>query len=196
MRHARSLMLCLPLLVTGPGAIGRADASVRQGGALEPQAMAPAFGAATQRPEPRSHSRGKYAAPVELHFSVPSHLTAGTPAEVRVDITPGIDADELVLDWVPGAGLALESADEPLRLTAVKRGSTYRRTVKLTASADGEYRLGAVVTLVAGASRQSRAISRRLQVGAVVARAKPALTRDAKQALIEETPARESVSKQ
>lgn len=156
----------------------------------------PAAPAATPRAPAHARPRGKYAAPVNLHFSVPAHLTANIPIELSVEVTPGIDADELLVEWVPSAGLALAAADNPLRLEAVKQGRTYQSTLSLTTPADGEYRLGAVVTLKTGTGRQTRAFSQRLQVGTPVARSKAALTRDARHTLIEATPAQESVSKQ
>jgi len=192
MRHSSSLILIAPLLAAWGAASAGTPAATTAPGQTVARAAAPAVQAAAARAA--TPARGKYAAPVNLRFSAPAHLAANTPIELSVEVTPGVDADELLVEWVPSAGLALAVVDNPLRLEAVKQGQTYQRTLSLTAPADGEYRLGAVVTLKVGASRQTRAFSRRLQVGAPVERSKAALTRDARRTLIEATPAQESVS--
>jgi len=202
MRQSSSLILIAPLLavwVTAPA--GTPAAGMPATGT--PAAGTPVVGintlAQTKTPAVRAAAhtpaRGKYAAPVSLRFSLPKRLTANTPIEVSIEVTPGIDADELLVEWIPSAGLVLTAADNPLHLEAVKQGQTYQRTLTLTTTADGEYRLGAVVALKTGASRQTHAFASRLQVGASVTRSKAALTRDAKHMLIEATPAQESVSK-
>lgn len=147
---------------------------------------------------PDAHHRqahAKYGAPVDLRFSVPDHLAANKPFEVVVEITPGIDAAVLTLDWSIGSGLSQSGNSGPVQLAAVTRGTTYRRTVTLVAARDGDYRIGAVVTLSAGTARQSRAFAYRLQVGVPLARPKPALIRDERQRLIEASPAQESVNR-
>lgn len=179
MSHSASLFLCAPLLLAGMSVAVLA-------GEQAPQASPAA-----------SHGRVhvKYGAPVDLRFSVPDHLAANKPFEVTLEITPGIDATLLSLDWSIGSGLSLSGSAAPVQLAAVTRGTTYRRTVTLVAAADGEYRIGAVVRLSAGTAPLNRAVAQRLQVGVPLARPKPALTRDARQELIEASPAQETVSR-
>jgi len=179
MSHAVPMLLCAPLLMAGMVVPVLAGEPVPH-----------AFPAANHG---RVHA--KYGAPVDLQFSIPDHLAANKPFEVWVEITPGIDAAVLSLDWSIGSGLSQSGNSGPVQLAAVTRGTTYRRTVTLVAARDGDYRIGAVVTLSAGTARQSRAFAYRLQVGVPLARPKPALIRDERQRLIEASPAQESVNR-
>ena len=112
---------------------------------------------------------------------------------VGVEVVSGVDADELLLQWVPSAGLVLGATPNPSIIAAPVKGRSYRQNVSLTAAADGEYFLGVVATLRSGAAAQTRAVSARLVLGAVPARAKPVLPADAQHTPIESLPAQESV---
>lgn len=178
MSHSAAWFLCAPVLAVGMAASIHAAPAI------------PDSNPANHRP---AHS--KYGAPVVLRFSVPDHLASNKPFDVVVEITPGIDAALLSLDWSVGPGLSLSGNAGSLQLVSVSRGMTYRRTIRLVAARDGSYRIGAVVSLIAGTARQSRAFAQRLQVGVPLAKAKPALTRDERGGLIEASPARETVSR-
>ncbi len=175
MRRKHALMLATPL------ALLLLDACI---------AAAPPVGSLTK---PLALAHGKRSAPVEVRFSKLSHLAANVPVDLSVDLIPGIDADEILLSFVPSAGLQVSAGNPPAPLSAVVKGQTYRRTVTLIAPADGEYRLGVLATLRVGTTQQTRAVSQRLSVGAA-AHAKPALRRDANQVPIEASPAQERIS--
>jgi hypothetical protein len=151
--------------------------------------------AAPSAPPPAIHrgSGGKPAAPVALRFEVPSKLAAGVPVTVNVQVISAVDADELQLQWLPSAGLVLGATPNPTVISAPVKGRSYLQAVSVTASGDGEYFLNVLATLRSGAASQTRAQGARLNVGASVAKAKPALTTDAQQQPIESMPAQESV---
>ncbi len=138
-------------------------------------------------------SGGKPAAPVALRFELPSKLAAGVPLTVTVQVISAVDADELQLQWLPSAGLVLGATPNPTVITSPVKGRSYLQTVSVTASGDGEYFLNVLATLRSGAASQTRAQGARLNVGAAVVKAKPALTTDAQQQPIESMPAQESV---
>ena len=153
--------------------------------------------AATQAPGPEIHrgSGGKPTAPVAVRFELPSKPAAGVPMTVNVQVISAVDADELQLEWLPSAGLVLGAMANPTVITAPVKGRIYLQAVSVTASGDGEYFLNVLATLRSGASAQTRVQGARLNVGAVVTKAKPALTTDSQQQPIESMPAQESVPK-
>ncbi len=143
----------------------------------------------------RAAHAGKPAAPVTLHSSVAHSIPVGTPSPVQVELSATIDADSLGIVWVPSAGLVLGKADVPVTITKVEKNKVYKNTVSVSAAGDGEYFLGVIATLHSAGSAQTRAFSIRVNIGSAVAKAKPALQRDAQGNPIESMPAQETVSK-
>lgn len=143
----------------------------------------------------RAASIGKPAAPVALNFNVAHSIAAGEPSPVEIDLSAGIDADSLEVEWVPSAGLMLAKTDVALNIANVQKNKLYRNTVTVSAAGNGEYFLGIVATLRRAGYTQTRAFSIRIVVGTALAKAKSVLPTDAQGNAVESLPAQESVSK-
>lgn len=147
--------------------------------------------ASSAKPDSR-HSAGKPGAAVKLNATVPLKNAVGAAIAVDVQVTPGVNADDMSLSWLPSTGLQVLSPASPSSVPGVVKSTVYRHTVMVSAAADGVYHLGVVATLTTRGVAQTRAFSIRVVVGSAVEESKPALDRDADQQLIESMPAREN----
>jgi hypothetical protein len=138
-------------------------------------------------------SSGKPTAPVDIKFDIKQKPATGTPVDVEIAFLPAMPADSLAVDLVPSEGLVMQVAENPLQIAGIEAGKIYRRTVTVTAPADGMYYLGIVATLKIAEQLQTRSFSIPLIVGSPGVAAKPTLATDTTGQPIETSAAVETV---
>jgi hypothetical protein len=111
-------------------------------------------------------SLGKSQVPVELKFDVLQRPAVGHALEVALALLPQIAASPATLQLTGSDGLTLAAGSGTLEIPSVETAAVYRRTVKLTPSAEGMQFLDVTVTLKHDEMSESREFSVPLIVAA------------------------------
>jgi hypothetical protein len=104
-------------------------------------------------------SQGKSQLPVELKFELKQRPTSGQGLDIDIALIPQIDAGAADIQVTGGDGLTVAPSTNQIDLPAIEAGQVYRRSVKVTPTADGVLLLGLTISLKHDEMTESRAFS-------------------------------------
>lgn len=163
----RALALCALVLAAGcqreSGDAQRPNAAVRkkapvaaQRGPTVEELTAGMVEAATQ---------GKSQAPVGLKFDLLQRPVQGEPLEIAVALLPGEPADPATVEVTGPESLQVPAADSKFEFASVEPAQVYRRSIRLTPTAEGVF----LLTLTVNLSHDQLADTRVFSVPIIVA---------------------------
>jgi hypothetical protein len=103
-------------------------------------------------------SQGKSQLPVELKFDLPQRPEEGQALDIGIALVPHIDAAAASIQ-IAGDGLTIAPAANTFDLAQVEAGQVYRRSLKVTPTADGVLLLNLTVSLKHDEMTESRVFS-------------------------------------
>jgi hypothetical protein len=104
-------------------------------------------------------SQGNSQLPVELKFDLKQRPTSGQALDIDIALIPQIDAGAAAIQLSGGDGVTVAPGTTQIDLPAVESGQVYRRSVKVTPTADGVLLLNLTITLKHDEMIESRAFS-------------------------------------
>jgi hypothetical protein len=104
-------------------------------------------------------SQGNAQLPVQLKFDLKQRPTPGQALDIDIALIPRIDAGAAAIQLTGGDGLTVAPGTTQIDLPAVESGQVYRRSVKVTPTADGVLLLNLTITLKHDEMIESRAFS-------------------------------------
>jgi hypothetical protein len=104
-------------------------------------------------------SQGNAQLPVQLKFDLKQRPTPGQALDIDIALIPQIDAGAAAIQLAGGDGLTVAPGTAQIDLPAVESGQVYRRSVKVTPTADGVLLLNLTITLKHDEIIESRAFS-------------------------------------
>jgi hypothetical protein len=104
-------------------------------------------------------SQGNSQLPVELKFELKQRPTSGQALDIDIALIPQIDAGAAAIQLSGGDGVTVAPGTTQIDLPAVESGQVYRRSVKVTPTADGVLLLNLTITLKHDEMIESRAFS-------------------------------------
>jgi hypothetical protein len=104
-------------------------------------------------------TQGNSQLPVELKFDLKQRPTPGQALDIDIALIPQIDAGAAAIQLTGGDGLTVAPGTTQIDLPAVESGQVYRRSIKVTPSADGVLLLNLTITLKHDEMIESRAFS-------------------------------------
>ncbi|HEY4442744.1 MAG TPA: hypothetical protein VGN30_00575 [Steroidobacteraceae bacterium] len=104
-------------------------------------------------------SQGNAQLPVQLKFDLKQRPTPGQALDIDLALIPQIDAGAAAIQLAGGDGLTVAPGTTQIDLPAVESGQVYRRSVKVTPTADGVLLLNLTITLKHDEMIESRAFS-------------------------------------
>jgi hypothetical protein len=161
MKKGRLLLLCAASLLTACQRDSSQDPAVTP--ALQPSVPV----AAKHGPSPQELTSGMVEAvssgnaqvPVDVKFDLQQRPTLGQPLEIAIAVIPQIVANQGTVEITASDGLTLPAADGQLEIPSMDAMQVYRRTFKVTPTAEGVQLIGVKVQLKHDDVTESRAFS-------------------------------------
>jgi hypothetical protein len=110
-------------------------------------------------------TQGKSQAPVGLKFDLLQRPMQGEPLEIAVALLPGEPADPATVEVTAPESLQVRTADSKFEFASVEPSQVYRRSIRLTPTAEGVF----LLTLTVNLSHDQLADTRVFSVPIIVA---------------------------
>ena len=111
-------------------------------------------------------TQGKSQTPVGLKFDLLRRPVRGEPLEIAIALLPGEPADPATVEVSAPDGLQLLAGDNEFEFASVEPAQVYRRSIRVTPTAEGVFLLTLTVNLKHDQSADTRVFSLPLIVGA------------------------------